>query len=77
MQTMKRHIRIDRHHIGFLKFILEAYDGVAVLQTLERTKGVVLLHVAPGCQETVDAILHAIKNDVFWEYAPLPDNRSG
>lgn len=33
--------RIDASQIHFLKFILEAYDNVAFMSTVDRTQGVV------------------------------------
>jgi len=44
-----------------LKFILEAYAGVAVMTTLDPHKGLVVLHVGPGCEEEVDMIIHDLK----------------
>lgn len=62
--TVKRYYRIDRGQIHFLKFILEGYDGVAVLKTLNPQKGLVVLHIGPGCQSTVDMIIRDLQRDI-------------
>jgi hypothetical protein len=62
--TLRRYYRIDRRQIHFLKFILEGYDGVAVLRTIDPERGLVVLHIGPGCQETVDMIIHDLQRDI-------------
>ena len=60
----KRYFRIDRSQIHFLKFILEGYDGVAVLRTVDPSQGLVVLHVSPGCEMEVDNIMADIKREI-------------
>jgi len=60
----RRFFRLDRRQIGFVKFILEAYDNVAVLTTLDSTIGLVRITVAPGCDKLVEDILHSLAGEV-------------
>lgn len=62
--TVKRYYRIDRGQIHFLKFILEGYDGIAVLSALDPQKGLVVLHIGPGCQNVVDMIIQDLQRDI-------------
>jgi hypothetical protein len=62
--TSQRLYRIDRRQIHFLKFILEGYDGVAVLRTLDREQGLVKLSVGPGSERVVDMIIEDLKMQV-------------
>jgi hypothetical protein len=62
--TVKRYYRIDRRQIHFLKFILEGYDGVAVLRTIDPSEGLVVLHIGPGCQSMVDIIIQDLQRQV-------------
>jgi hypothetical protein len=55
-----------------LKFILEGYDGVAVIKTVDSHAGVVVIHVAPGCEYEVNAIIDDLKRDIRIETAPAP-----
>ena len=59
MKTIKKFLRIDRREICFLKFILEAYDGIATLTTIDPHQGIVLLRIAPGCEDEVETILRS------------------
>ena len=71
METTKRYYRVDRREIAFLRFIFEAYDGIAVVETLDARKGIVLLHVAPGCDEDVDGVLQDLKKEIMIESTRL------
>lgn len=65
MKTIKKYFRIDRKEICFLKFILEAYDGIATLTTIDARQGIVLLRIAPGCEDEVETILQDLKKDTI------------
>ena len=62
--TIKRYYRIHRGQIHFLKFILEGYDGVAVLRTLDSQKGLVVLQIGPGCEDVVDMIIEDLQRHI-------------
>ena len=67
LETIKKYYQIDRREIYFLKFILEAYDGLAVQTTVDSEKGIVVLNIAPGCEADVEMILHDLKKNVMIE----------
>ena len=60
-------IRIDRKEICFVKNILEAYDGVALMTTLDADRGIVRLSVAPGRGRELKAILDDLKRHILIE----------
>ena len=65
LETLKKYLRIDRREICFLKFIIEAYGGIATLTTIDAHQGVVLLRIAPGCEDEVETILQDLKRDII------------
>jgi len=65
VKTIKKYFRIDRKEICFLKFILEAYDGIATLTTIDARQGIILLRIAPGCEDEVETILQDLKKDTI------------
>jgi hypothetical protein len=67
LETIKKYYRVDRREISFLKFIFEAYDGIAVITTIDSKQGVVVLHIPPGCEEDVEMILQDLRNDIIIE----------
>jgi len=62
--TIKRYYRIDRSEIHYLRFILEGYDGVAVMRTLDPQQGLVVLHIGLGCEGEVDMIIQDLQRDI-------------
>lgn len=70
-ETVKRYYRVDRREIAFIKFILEAYDGLAVMETLDPMSGMVVLHIAPGCEDDVDMIIQDLKKEIVIEPAEI------
>lgn len=67
MQTVRRRLRVDRREISYLRFILESYDGLAILSTLDAAAGVVELQIAPGCEPDVARIIRALQNEILIE----------
>jgi hypothetical protein len=67
VETIKKYYRVDRREISFLKFIFEAYDGLAVLTTIDSTRGIVVINIAPGCEADVKMILQDLKQNVMME----------
>ena len=55
--STRRSLRIDRRQIAYFKFILEAYEGVALLRTVDAQQGTVELLIGPGCENDVDRMI--------------------
>lgn len=67
MRTTKQLYRVDRRQISMIRFIFEAYEGLAVVTTVDPTDGVVSLSVAPGCEDTVKIIMDDLARDILIE----------
>ena len=67
VKTILRYLRVDRREIAYLRFIFEAYDGIAVLRTIDSRSGLVVLHIAPGCEPDVAGILEDLKKNILIE----------
>jgi len=72
-ETTKKYYRIDRREIAHLRFILEAYDGIAIVSTLDAHAGLVVVHIAPGCEQDVETILQDLKRNIMLEPAQPPN----
>jgi len=66
-ETTKKYFRVNRKDIAYLRFIFEAYDGVAVVRTVDPDAGVIVLHISPGCEADVERILQNLKEDMIIE----------
>lgn len=67
MKTIQKYLRVDRTRIAFLRFVLEACDGVATMTTLDPALGLVVLNIAPGCEAEVDQILSGLEERISME----------
>ena len=70
-KTVKRYCRVDRREIAFLRFIFEACEGIAIIETLEPESGLIVIYIAPGCEPDVDMILADLSNEIIMEAARL------
>ena len=66
-QTNKQYYRVDRREIAFIRFILEAYDGVAIVRTLDPEAGIVEFQIAPGCEPDFEKIIRDIERHIMME----------
>ncbi|MBW2412581.1 MAG: DUF4911 domain-containing protein [Deltaproteobacteria bacterium] len=69
LETSKRYYRVDRSEIAYLRFIFEAYDGIAVVKTVDAQKGIIVLRIAPGCEDDVEYVLQDLKKEIMIETA--------
>jgi hypothetical protein len=58
---------MDRRQIHFLRFLLEAYEGVAVLSTVDNATGLVSLLIAPGRETEATELVSALKDRMMLE----------
>lgn len=62
METIKRHIRVDRREIVYLRYTIESYDGMAVVRTVDPREAVLEIQCAPGCEGIINALLDNLKH---------------
>ncbi len=55
---------IDPYQIHYLRFIIEAYPGMAVVSTIDSSLGLVSIAIAPGCEPDVFRLLEAEKKNL-------------
>ncbi len=68
MDTQSRYLRLRREDIAYFKFIIESYEGMAVVRTRDRSEAVVELMIAPGWEKDVDEVLEGLQNEIPIEY---------
>ena len=59
-ETAQLYLRINRSRIHFLKFILEAYDGLAILSVVEPREGLILVRFAPESGPEITDLLTSL-----------------
>ena len=66
-QTSKQKYRVDRRQISFIRFIFEAYEGVAVVTTLDPATGLISLAMAPGCEKIARDVMDDLGRSILIE----------
>ena len=67
MDTQSRFFRIRRQDIAYFKFILESYEGMAVVRTKDPCEAIVELMVAPGWEKDTDEALEGLQKEISIE----------
>jgi len=67
MDTQSRYFRVGRQDIAYFKFIIESYEGMAVVRTKDPHEAIVELMVAPGWEKDVDEVLEGLRREIILE----------
>ena len=73
-RCLKRFFRIPPRHIAHFQFLIEGYDGIATVSTVDSRAAVVMLCIPDGLEGFVDDVLQALarersipfREDVEW-----------
>ncbi|WP_299983831.1 DUF4911 domain-containing protein [Desulfobacula sp.] len=66
MKTVYKEYMVDKTKIGFIRFIFEAHEGVAVATTLDPQKGHIRLAIAPDRMKSAQIIVEELKKDFMF-----------
>jgi hypothetical protein len=59
----KRFFRILPRHIAHFQFLIEGYDGIATVSTVDSRVAVVMLRIPDGLEGFVDDVLQALARE--------------
>jgi hypothetical protein len=62
-RTRKCILSVEKSEICYLQWILESYDGMAIMRTIDPTNGTVEISIAPGCMEEITSLINYLKED--------------
>ncbi len=68
-----RYFRVARPDLVYLKFILEAYEGLSTLTTVEKRAAVVRLTYAPSFHGVMDGLLRALGEEIALDEVEAPE----
>ena len=66
-------LKLPPERIGELKFLLESYDGIGIIRTLNRKTGVVVILALRDTIETVRALVESIRDEFSIRVIPAPE----
>lgn len=67
MKTIHKKYKVDKTRIGFIRFIFEAHEGIAIATTLDAETGLIRLAIAPGRVESAQMIVEDLKKDFMFD----------
>ena len=71
METIKKSFLVDRSRINYIRWIVESYDGMAIVSTIDSNEAVIELKIAPGCETIVNELIHSLRYDEGIQLKPV------
>ena len=68
MDTITYRARIQRTEIGFLNSIIESYEGIGVVRTLDAQSGIVELWLPPEFEKLIVTVMHDLAPEIGLHY---------
>jgi len=69
------YLRIQREDIALIKFVLESYEGIAIVRTIDRKRATVVVLAMPDLIEHVRAVLASLREHMDWHEIPPPEEQ--
>lgn len=63
-EALVRYFKVGRRDLVYLKFILEAYEGMSTLSTVEPHGVIVRLSIPAGFEADMESLLAALRADM-------------
>ncbi|MBN1626361.1 MAG: DUF4911 domain-containing protein [Deltaproteobacteria bacterium] len=71
METTILSFHVERKEISYLRWVLESYDGMAFLKTLNPGLALIELEISPGCEAIVLQLLDSLRRDEHIKIDPV------
>jgi pyrimidine operon attenuation protein/uracil phosphoribosyltransferase len=72
MEAREIYLQVHREDIAYIQAIFESYEGVGIVRTLDRKKGIIVLLVVDDSLTTARSILASLENEVAVIEIPRP-----
>ncbi len=63
METDRHIFRVDRREINYLRVIIESYDGMAVVRTVDPQAALIEIQMSHGCEGLIFELLDSLVQD--------------
>ena len=72
MDLIEIYLRMRREDIALLKFVVESYEGIGIVRTLDRKRATVVVLAMPDAIEHIRAGLDSLRDEMEWYEIPPP-----
>jgi hypothetical protein len=74
---MYRYFKVAHRDMVYLKFILEAYEGMNVMSTVDNRAGIIRIAIPYGFESDMDGLLAALGQKVVMEAVEWTNEPAG
>lgn len=71
MDTTRLNFHVERKDISYLRWIIESYDGMAFLKTIDPFQALIELEVSPGCEALVFELIDSLRKNEHIKIAQI------
>lgn len=76
--SLVRYFTVPRRHMAYLKFVMEAYEGLATLSTADKLNCIVRVSWDSSSTPALEGLLRALQQEIeLVETPPLPEEEAG
>ena len=61
METTKLLFRVTRKEINIVQWIIESYDGMAAMRTVDPQEAIIEIMVSPGCRTMILELVYSLR----------------
>lgn len=72
-QVSEIYLELDPVHIAYVKFIIESYEILGILRTVDPTKAIVVLLAVPDAAHLTEQVLAALAAEIPLKRIPRPE----
>ena len=76
MDTVQWYFKVNRKDIAYMKFVLESYEGLGVLRTIDPWAGIVEVMVPPGLEKDMEMLLEGLRDEISIKRIATPPQRT-
>ena len=66
MDLIEIYLRIQREDVALLKFVIESYEGIGIVRTIDRKKATVVVLTMPDLVHHIRAVLGSLREHIDW-----------
>ncbi len=75
MDLIEIYLRVQRADIALIKFLLESYEGVGIVRTIDKKKATVVVLAMPDFINDIRAVLESLREHMDWYEIPQPEEQ--
>ena len=74
MNTVQKYFQVSPEDMAYVKFIVESYEGLAVLRTLNANQGIMEWMIPPDLLTEAEKLIESLRGEVTILSLPPPRN---